>query len=116
MAASIHSREKFRCADGFEMTAHVFRPQTPNRVPGTLFIYEAFGMNGEMIRVAGEHRGCTEREEFMMKGARFPRTRVHRGRSLPHQREQIAAISDRNLSYWLWAILSRGMSKTRGKR
>ena len=36
------------------MTAHVFRPQTPNRVPGTLFIYEAFGMNGEMIRVAGE--------------------------------------------------------------
>jgi dienelactone hydrolase len=54
MAASIHSREKFRCADGFEMTAHVFRPQTPNRVPGTLFIYEPFGMNGEMIRVAGE--------------------------------------------------------------
>lgn len=36
------------------MTAHVFRPQAPNRVPGILFIYEAFGMNGEMIRVAGE--------------------------------------------------------------
>ena len=42
----------------------------------------------------------------MMKGAPFPRTRIHWGRSLPHQREQIAAKNGRNLFYWLWAILS----------
>ena len=54
MAASIQSREQFRCADGFEMTAYIFRPNASIRVPGVLFIYEAFGMNAEMIRIADE--------------------------------------------------------------
>lgn len=54
MTASIQSQEKFRCADGFEMTAYTFRPNVSNKVPGVLFIYEAFGMNAEMIRVADE--------------------------------------------------------------
>ncbi|MGA2882221.1 MAG: dienelactone hydrolase family protein [Bryobacteraceae bacterium] len=54
MSASIQSREKFRCTDGFEMTAYTFRPNVSNKVPGVLFIYEAFGMNAEMIRVADE--------------------------------------------------------------
>ena len=50
----IQSRETFRCPDGFPMTAYVSRPKTSARVPGILFIYEAFGMNDEMIRIADE--------------------------------------------------------------
>jgi carboxymethylenebutenolidase len=48
------SRETFRCADGFAMTAYLTRPASPIRTPGILFIYEAFGMNGEMTRIADE--------------------------------------------------------------
>ena len=36
------------------MPAYVSRPSTPARVPGLLFIYEIFGMNGEMTRIADE--------------------------------------------------------------
>jgi carboxymethylenebutenolidase len=53
-AALIQSREKFRCTDGFEMTGYVFRPEMPDKVPGILFIYDAFGIKSEMIRIARE--------------------------------------------------------------
>lgn len=50
----IQSRENFTCNDGFVMSAYVSRPRTSARVPGILFIYEAFGMNEEMVRIADE--------------------------------------------------------------
>lgn len=36
------------------MTGYVFRPKMPDKVPGILFIYDAFGIKSEMIRIAGE--------------------------------------------------------------
>jgi len=36
------------------MPAYVSRPSTPAHVPGLLFIYEIFGMNGEMTRIADD--------------------------------------------------------------
>src|ERR1019366_3472992 len=48
------SREHFPCSDGFSMPAYMSRPNTPGRVPGLLFIYEIFGMNGEMTRIVDE--------------------------------------------------------------
>jgi hypothetical protein len=53
-AALSQSRQKFRCTDGFEIAGHVFRPRMAKKVPGILFVYEACGMNSEMIRVADE--------------------------------------------------------------
>jgi carboxymethylenebutenolidase len=50
----IQSREQFTCNDGFSMSAYISRPKTTVRVPGILFIYEAFGMGKEMIRIADE--------------------------------------------------------------
>lgn len=50
----IRNREKFPCSDGFSMSAYISRPNTATRLPGILFIYEAFGMNDEMIRIADE--------------------------------------------------------------
>jgi dienelactone hydrolase len=50
----IQSREKFTCNDGFSMSAYISRPNASPGVPGILFIYEAFGMNEEMIRIADE--------------------------------------------------------------
>ncbi len=48
------SIEHFSCADGFSMPAYVTRPSAPAPVPGVLLIYEMFGMNDEMKRVADE--------------------------------------------------------------
>ena len=48
------SHEHFPCSDGFSMPAYVSRPSSPARVPGLLFIYEIFGMNDEMTRVADD--------------------------------------------------------------
>ena len=48
------SDEHFPCPDGFTMPAYVSRPAGPGRVPGVLFIYEMFGMNDEMKRIADE--------------------------------------------------------------
>jgi carboxymethylenebutenolidase len=50
----IQSREKFPCNDGFLMSAYLSRPKVSARVPGIVFIYEIFGMNDEMIRIADE--------------------------------------------------------------
>src|SRR5271154_2122022 len=50
----IQTRERFTCNDGFSMGAYISRPKTSARVPGILFIYEAFGMSEEMIRIADE--------------------------------------------------------------
>ena len=36
------------------MSAYVTRPKASSKAPGILFIYEAFGMNDEMIRIADE--------------------------------------------------------------
>lgn len=47
------SNEHFPCSDGFSMPAYISRPG-PGRVPGVLFIYEMFGMNDEMKRIADE--------------------------------------------------------------
>jgi carboxymethylenebutenolidase len=48
------SNEHFPCLDGYSMPAYVSRPAGPGRVPGVLFIYEMFGMNDEMKRIADE--------------------------------------------------------------
>jgi len=50
----IRTEEKFACGDGFSMNAYLSRPEAPEKVPGVLFIYEVFGMNVEMKRVADE--------------------------------------------------------------
>lgn len=42
----------FNCRDGFNMSAYWVRPEDTGRYPGILFIYEAFGMNSEMKRLA----------------------------------------------------------------
>jgi carboxymethylenebutenolidase len=54
MTELIRSRETFSCADGFPMSAYVSRPAALAKAPGILFIYEAFGMNDEMTRIADE--------------------------------------------------------------
>ncbi len=50
----LRTEEKFTCADGFQMSAYLTRPANPSPVPGFLFIYEIFGMNSEMHRLADE--------------------------------------------------------------
>jgi carboxymethylenebutenolidase len=50
----IRSEEKFTCTDGFSMPAYLTRPADSAPVPGLLFIYEIFGMNSEMRRLADE--------------------------------------------------------------
>ena len=44
----------FVCPDGFEMQAYVARPDRSGTWPGVLFVYEPFGINEEMQRVASE--------------------------------------------------------------
>jgi carboxymethylenebutenolidase len=46
--------EVITCSDGFRMPIHVTRPDDDSRHAGVLFVYEAFGMNGEMQRIASE--------------------------------------------------------------
>src|SRR5579862_2212512 len=53
-AGLMRSREHFRCSDGFSMPAYVSRPSSSGPVPGLVFIYEVFGMNDEMTRIADE--------------------------------------------------------------
>jgi carboxymethylenebutenolidase len=53
-AGPCRSNEHFPCLDLFSMPASVSRPAGPSRVPGVLFIYEMFGMNDEMKRIADE--------------------------------------------------------------
>jgi carboxymethylenebutenolidase len=50
----VQSGEQFTCSDGFTMSAYVTRAKRPGKIPGVVFIYEAFGMNDEMARVADE--------------------------------------------------------------
>lgn len=50
----IESWIPFRCRDGFDMRAWWVRPAAPGSLPGILFVYEPFGINPEMKRVAGE--------------------------------------------------------------
>lgn len=45
---------QFPCPDGFQMSAYVSRPATSGKLAGVVFIYEVFGMNAEMKRVADE--------------------------------------------------------------
>jgi carboxymethylenebutenolidase len=42
----------FLCRDSFSMPAYFVRPAGDGRNPGILFIYEAFGLNDEMYRLA----------------------------------------------------------------
>ena len=44
----------FRCPDEYLMPVHVCRPKLETKLPGILFVYEAFGLNDEMKRIAGE--------------------------------------------------------------
>jgi carboxymethylenebutenolidase len=50
----LSTEETFPCADGFSMSAYLTRPANPSPLPGLLFIYEIFGMNSEMKRLADE--------------------------------------------------------------
>ena len=50
----IRTEEKFGCSDGFSMNAYLSRPASSGKVPGLLFIYEIFGMNQEIKRLADE--------------------------------------------------------------
>ncbi len=42
----------FTSKDGYDMPAYLAHPEGNGRFPGILFIYEAFGMNSEMLRLA----------------------------------------------------------------
>jgi len=53
-AGLTRSREHFPCSDGFSMPAYLRRPTSSGPVPGLVFIYEIFGMNDEMTRIADE--------------------------------------------------------------
>ena len=44
----------FVCRDGFEMRCWSVRPETTFALPGVLFVYEPFGINAEMRRVAAD--------------------------------------------------------------
>ena len=50
----IESWTPFRCRDGFDMRAWWVRPAGSGSLPGILFVYEPFGVNPEMKRVASE--------------------------------------------------------------
>jgi carboxymethylenebutenolidase len=43
---------QFTCRDGYNMPAYLAHPEGAGALPGILFIYEAFGMNSEMVRLA----------------------------------------------------------------
>jgi carboxymethylenebutenolidase len=57
VAAIIRETPHIPCADGFAMPAHVARPDASGAVPGIVFMYEAFGMNDEMSRIADDLAG-----------------------------------------------------------
>ena len=44
----------FPCRDGIEMRYWCVRPETTSALPGVLFVYEPFGINAEMQRVAAD--------------------------------------------------------------
>lgn len=48
------TKETFPCSDGYTMPASLSRPEGSGKLPGLLFIYEAFGLNEEMQRVAND--------------------------------------------------------------
>jgi carboxymethylenebutenolidase len=51
----MYSEVTFRCDDGFSMPGLLITPDgQPGPRPGALLIYEAFGMNDEMSRVAAD--------------------------------------------------------------
>ncbi len=52
------TQESFNCSDGFKMPASLARPANAGKLPGLLFIYEAFGLTGEMQRVANDFAGA----------------------------------------------------------
>jgi carboxymethylenebutenolidase len=64
----------FSCRDGFEMGAWSVRPADTQQLPGILFIYEPFGINPEMKRVASEiaHDGYVVMiPDLMQRGSFF---------------------------------------------
>lgn len=48
----INSTISFECTDGFKMPAYWTRPSNNEKLAGIVFVYEAFGMNAEMQRLA----------------------------------------------------------------
>jgi len=48
------SYEYYKCGDGFAMRSYISRPQSMQQLPGIVFIYEPFGINSEMQRLADE--------------------------------------------------------------
>ena len=50
----VQQQTTFTCPDGFSMPARLFRPPGDGALPGIVFICEIFGINDEMMRVAGE--------------------------------------------------------------
>ena len=50
----IRSCETFPCADGFSMKCYISRPRVSRKLPSLLFVYEAFGLNSEMKRLADD--------------------------------------------------------------
>src|SRR5882762_6224898 len=46
--------QTFHCGDGFSMPAYLTRPERDGAYPGIVFVFEAFGLNAEMRRVADE--------------------------------------------------------------
>ena len=48
------SYEHFECGGGFAMKSYISRPRSLGQLPGIVFIYEPFGINSEMQRLADE--------------------------------------------------------------
>jgi len=48
------SYEHFECGDGFAMKSYISRPRSLEQLAGIVFIYEPFGINSEMQRLADE--------------------------------------------------------------
>jgi carboxymethylenebutenolidase len=64
----------FSCRDGFEMRYWCVRPETTSPLPGVLFVYEPFGVNAEMQRVASAvaHAGYVVMiPDLMQRGSFF---------------------------------------------
>jgi carboxymethylenebutenolidase len=50
----LRGSDTFSCSDGFAMASYVSRPAQAGSFPALILVYEAFGMNAEMRRLADE--------------------------------------------------------------
>jgi carboxymethylenebutenolidase len=53
----ITTNDTFSCSDGFAMPAYISRPESSQRLPALIFVFDIFGSTTEMKRVADDFAG-----------------------------------------------------------